>query len=206
MSSNNRKEVNMEENKNTENVEEVKVDSVGGDGVKDKSDTTTKTNETTESITMSKTEYDKAIQSAEDKVRGKMSKTIKELEKKASELSPVEKTPEQIDLENRLAALEAKEKEVAHRERKALVQEQLVNGGLDKGLADYLKDDVDVDALSSLVNEIVKSRLKSNGYVPQDHSSDDKVTPEDFKNMTYTQRVALQTNKPDLFRRLSGKK
>ena len=155
---------------------------------------------------MSKTEYDKAIQSAEDKVRGKMSKTIKELEKKVSELSPVEKTPEQIDLENRLAALEAKEKAVADRERKALIQEQLVNGGLDKGLADYLKDDVDVDALSSLVNEIVKSRLKSNGYVPQDHSSDDKVTPEDFKKMTYTQRVALQTNKPDLFRRLSGKK
>lgn len=196
----------MEENKNTENVEEVKVDSVSGDGVEEKSDTTTKTDEATESITMSKTEYDKAIQSAEDKVRGKMSKTIKELEKKVSELSPVEKTPEQIDLENRLAALEAKEKAVADRERKALIQEQLVNGGLDKGLADYLKDDVDVDALSSLVNEIVKSRLKSNGYVPQDHSSDDKVTPEDFKKMTYTQRVALQTNKPDLFRRLSGKK
>nr|DAP64512.1 MAG TPA: protein of unknown function (DUF4355) [Caudoviricetes sp.] len=196
----------MEENKNIENVREVKVDSVSGDGVEEKSDTTTKADEATESITMFKTEYDKAIQSAEDKVRGKMSKTIKELEKKVSELSPVEKTPEQIDLENRLAALEAKEKAVADRERKALVQEQLINGGLDKGLADYLKDDVDVDALSSLVNEIVKSRLKSNGYVPQDHSSDDKVTPEDFKKMTYTQRVALQTNKPDLFRRLSGKK
>ncbi len=81
----------MEENKNTENVEEVKVDSVSGDGVEEKSDTTTKTDEATESITMSKTEYDKAIQSAEDKVRGKMSKTIKELEKKVSELSPVEK-------------------------------------------------------------------------------------------------------------------
>lgn len=196
----------MDENKNIENVREVKVDSVSGDGVEEKSDTTTKADEATESITMFKTEYDKAIQSAEDKVRGKMSKTIKELEKKVSELSPVEKTPEQIDLENRLAALEAKEKAVADRERKALVQEQLINGGLDKGLADYLKDDVDVDALSSLVNEIVKSRLKSNGYVPQDHSSDDKVTPEDFKKMTYTQRVALQTNKPDLFRRLSGKK
>lgn len=196
----------MEENKNIENVREVKVDSVSGDGVEEKSDTTTKADEATESITMFKTEYDKAIQSAEDKVRGKMSKTIKELEKKVSELSPVEKTPEQIDLENRLAALEAKEKAVADRERKALVQEQLINSGLDKGLADYLKDDVDVDALSSLVNEIVKSRLKSNGYVPQDHSSDDKVTPEDFKKMTYTQRVALQTNKPDLFRRLSGKK
>ena len=196
----------MEENKNIENVREVKVDSVSGDGVEEKSDTTTKADEATESITMFKTEYDKAIQSAEDKVRGKMSKTIKELEKKVIELSPVEKTPEQIDLENRLAALEAKEKAVADRERKALVQEQLINGGLDKGLADYLKDDVDVDALSSLVNEIVKSRLKSNGYVPQDHSSDDKVTPEDFKKMTYTQRVALQTNKPDLFRRLSGKK
>lgn len=196
----------MEENKNTENVEETKVDSIGGDGVEDKSDTTTKADETTESITMSKTEYDKAIQSAEDKVRGKMSKTIKELEKKVSELSPVEKTPEQIDLENRLAALEAKEKEVAERERKALVQERLVNGGLDKGLADYLKDDADIDALSSLVNGIVKSRLKLNGYVPKDHSSDDKITPEDFKKMTYTEKVALQTNNPDLFRRLSGKK
>lgn len=196
----------MEENRNTENVEEVKVDSVSGDGVADKSDTTTKADETTESITMSKTEYNKAIQSAEDKVRGKMSKTIKELERKVGELSPVEKTTEQIELEKRIAALEAKEKEVAERERKSVVQEQLVNSGLDKGLADYLKDDADVDAFSSLVSEIVKSRFKSNGYMPKDHPSDDKITLEDFKKMTYTEKVALQTSNPDLFRRLSGKK
>lgn len=202
----------MEENivKNDENLDSVK-DQMTPLGAKEKenvmTDEANKDNGVDkESVTLTKAELDKRIQSAEDKLRTSYTKTIKELESKISELSPVEKTPEQIDLEKRLAALETKEKEIADRERKALVQEQLVNGGLDKGLADYLKDDVDIDALSSLVNEIVKSRLKSNGYVPQDHSSDDKVTPEDFKNMTYTQRVALQTNKPDLFRRLSGKK
>lgn len=198
----------MENNKNTTNTEDVKdnVDSKGGDGVGTNTDTTNTKDNTTESVTMSKADYDKAIQSAEDRVRGKYSKQIKDLEAKVKELSPIEKTQAEIDMENRLAALEASEKAVAERERKIAVQEKLSTNGLDKTLADYIKDDVDVDKLSSLVDGILKERMKVNGYVPSDHSSDDKVTPEEFAKWTYSQKAEFAQKHPESYARLRGKK
>lgn len=190
----------MEENTNIEN-ENVETK---GDGVEDT--TTTKTEESTETVTMSKADYDKAIQSAEDKVRGKMSKTIKGLEDKIKELSPVEKTQEQLDLENRIAKLEESERAVADKQRKLDLQEKLSGKGLDKSLVEYLHDDVDVDAFSNIIEEMIKSRTKSNGYVPGEHDSDAKITPEDYAKMTYSQKVELQKNHPETFRRLSGRK
>lgn len=198
----------MEDNKNTTNTENVKdnVNSKGGDGTGTNTGTTNTKDATIESVTMSKADFDKAIQSAEDRVRGKYSKQIKDLEAKVKELSPVEKTQAEIDVENRLAALEASEKAVAERERKIAVQEKLSANGLDKTLADYIKDDVDVDKLSSLVDDIVKSRMKSNGYVPSDHSSDDKVTPEEFAKWTYSQKAEFAQKHPEAYARLRGKK
>lgn len=194
----------MEDNKNTTNTKDV--DSKGGDGADVKTDTTDTKGATQETITMSKVDYDKAIQSAEDKVRGKLSKQIRDLEAKVKELSPVEKTQAEIDVENRLAALEASEKTIAERERKIAVQEKLSANGLDKTLSDYIKDDADVDKLSTLIDDIVKSRMKSNGYVPSDHSSDDKVTPEEFAKWTYSQKAEFAEKHPESYARLRGKK
>lgn len=196
----------MEDNKNTTNTDTNNVDSKGGDGADSHTDTTKTKDTTTESVTMSKADYDKAIQSAEDKVRGKLSKQIRDLEAKVKELSPVKKTQAEIDVENRLAALEASEKAVAERERKIAVQEKLSANGLDKTLADYIKDDADVDKLSALVNGIVKSRMKASGYVPSDHSSDDKVTPEEFAKWTYSQKAEFAQKHPESYKRLKGKK
>lgn len=196
----------MEDNKNTTNTDVKDVDSKGGDGADKNTDTTKTKEDTTETVTMSKVDYDKAIQSAEDKVRGKYSKQIKDLEEKIKELSPVEKTQAEIDVENRLAALEASEKAVAERERKIAVQEKLSANGLDKALADYIKDDADVDKLSTLVEDIVKSRMKANGYVPSDHSSDDKVTPEEFAKWPYSKKAEFAQKHPESYARLRTKK
>lgn len=196
----------MEDNKNT-NLENENVNSNGGDGVETNSETTNTNKEVTkETVTMSKADYDKAIQSAEDKVRGKLSKQIRDLEAKVKELSPVEKTQAEIDLENRIAALEASEKAVADRERKIATQEKLSASGLDKTLVDYIKEDADIEALSNIVNEIVKTRMKSSGYVPSDHSSDDKVTPEEYAKMTYSQKAEFAQKYPEAYKRLRGKK
>lgn len=192
------------DNKNTTNTKSV--DSKGGDGAGANTDTTNTKDATQETVTMSKSDYDKAIQSAEDRVRGKYSKQLKDLEAKVKELSPVEKTQAEIDVENRLAALEASEKAVAERERKIAVQEKLSANGLDKTLADFLKDDTDVDKLSTLVDDIVKSKMKSNGYVPNDHSSDDKVAPEEFAKWTYSQKAEFAEKHPESYARLRGKK
>lgn len=196
----------MEDNKNTTNTDVKDVDSKSGDGADKNTDTTNTKENTTETVTMSKVDYDKAIQSAEDKVRGKMAKEIRDLQDKIKELSPVEKTQAEIDIENRIAALEASEKAVADREHKIAVQEKLSGSGLDKALADYLKDDADVDALSTIVENIVKERMKSNGYVPNSHGSDEKVTPEEFSKWTYSKRAEYAQNHPESYRRLMGKK
>ena len=196
----------MEDNKNKTNTDTQNVDSKGGDGTGTNTDTTDTKGATQETITMSKVDYNKAIQSAEDKVRDKMAKEIRDLQAKIKELSPVEKTQAEIDVENRLAALEASEKAVAERERKIAVQEKLSANGLDKTLANYIKDDADVDKLSTLVEDIVKSRMKANVYVPCDHSSDDKVTPEEFAKLSYSKKAEFAQKHPESYARLRGKK
>lgn len=158
---------------------------------------------TEETVTMSKADYDKAIQSAEDKIRGHYSKELKDLKDKIKELTPVEKSQAEIDLENRIAALEKSEKEVAAREKRLAFQENLSNKGIDKSLFDYLKDDTDVDALSNVIDEIVKARMKSNGYVPTNHSSDDSVSQEEFDKMSYDKRVEIYQKNPTLYEKLT---
>lgn len=196
----------MEENiiVNDEKLDAVK-DNFTPPGAKTKSDSKVDGKDN-KSVTFTEDEVNKKIQSAEDKLRTKYVKEIKDLQEQVKKLSPVEKTQAEIDIENRLAALEASEKAVADRERKIAVQEKLSGSGLDKALADYLKDDVDVDALSSIVENIVKSRMKNNGYVPNEHGSDEKVTPEDFKKMTYSQKVEYSQKHPESYKRLIGKK
>ncbi|UVX32612.1 MAG: protein of unknown function DUF4355 [Bacteriophage sp.] len=190
-----------------ENTNEITSINQVADGVSMKIDTTKGTEVNTEdSVTMSKADFDKAIQSAEDKLRGKYSKEIKELKDKIQELTPVQKSQAEIDLENRIAALEESERNIAAQKRRLDVQENLSNKGVDKALVDYLKDDADVDALVNIIDGIVKSRMKSNGYVPTEHSSDEKVTPEEFNKMTYSQKLELSERSPELFKRLSSRR
>lgn len=191
-----------------ENTNEIASINQVADGLSMKIDTTKGTTEVNaeNSVTMSKADFDKAIQSAEDKLRGKYSKEIQELKDKIQELTPVQKSQAEIDLENRIAALEESERNIAAQKRRLDVQENLSNKGVDKALVDYLKDDADVDALVNIIDGIVKSRMKSNGYVPTEHSSDEKVTPEEFKRMTYSQKVELSERSPELFKRLSSRR
>ena len=187
----------MEENKNTN------VDTQTGDGAQA---TTNGEKSTDKVVTMSQIDFDKAIQSAEDRVRGKMSKTIKELQEKVKELTPVEKTQDQIDLENRIAALEKSEKEVAAQKKRLDIQEQLSGKGIDKSMVDFLRADADLEAFSDLIDTITKTRMKSSGYVPGEHTSDDKITPEDFKKMTYSEKVNFSQAHPEAYKRFMGRK
>lgn len=187
----------MEENKNTN------VDTQTGDGAQA---TTNGEKSTDKVVTMSQIDFDKAIQSAEDRVRGKMSKTIKELQEKVKELTPVEKTQDQIDLENRIAALEKSEKEVAAQKKRLDIQEQLSGKGIDKSMVDFLRADADLEAFSDLIDTITKTRMKSSGYVPGEHTSDDKITPEDFKKMTYSEKVNFSQAHPEAYKRFMSRK
>lgn len=194
----------MEDNKNNESL------NTGKDSKpEDKKKTDSKADKPEDKgapVTYTEDEVTKKIKSAEDELHKKYSKKIEDLEAQIKKLSPVEKSEAEIALEKRIAALEASEKDIADRERKIAVQEKLSANGLDKGLADYLKDDADIDALSSLVDGIIKGRMKENGYKPVDHSSDDKVTPEEFAKWPYSKKAEFAERHPEAYKRLRGKK
>ena len=167
-------------------------------------ETTTETVDTgaagEETITMTQTELDKKIQSETDKVRTKYSEQIKNLEAKVKELTPVQKSEAELDLEKRLAALEAREKAVA-------LDDSLKANGISKEMAKYLKDDVDISALAETFKKIVGSavdeRLTEDGFVPTSHKSGNPLTKEDFKKMSITDKERLYAENIDLYRSLS---
>ena len=198
----------MEENKvkNDSSLDSVKDTKTQSEGKKKTESEKGKTDDKNTPVTYTEDEVTKKIKSAEDELHKKYSKQIGDLEAQIKKLSPVEKSEAELELEKRIAALEASEKDIADREKKIAVQEKLSANGLDKGLAEYLKDDADIDALSSLVDGILKGRMKENGYKPVDHSSDDKVTPEEFAKWPYSKKAEFAERHPEAYKRLRGKK
>lgn len=124
-----------------------------------------------ETISMSKSDFDKSIQSAEDKLRTKYSKQIKEMEEKITALTPKEKSENELALEKRLAEIESKEK------RLNLI-DTLVSKNIDKGMVDFLKDDADVESFEKLISNMVNKRLADSGYKPTKHQSDESISKD----------------------------
>lgn len=152
-----------------------------------------KTNENEETVTMSKTDYAKAIQSAEDKLRTSYSAKIKDLESKL----PHEKSDAEKDYEQRLAALEAKEKKMA-------LQESLANKKLDSSFAEYLKNDVDIDKFETVINNLVNNRLAQTGFKPNGHSSNVEISKVQWNKMTYSQKQEFYNSNPELANKFMG--
>ena len=149
-----------------------------------------------DSITLTNDELAKRIQSAEDKLRTKYSKQIKELEKKLKDATPVQKSEQELDYEQRLAKLEA-------RERAQELNEALDAKGIDRNMAKFLKQDVSVDDLASVIDTLVTSRNKQNSYVPSGHKSGESLTKEDFKRMNMDEKEKLFNEQPELYRALA---
>lgn len=164
---------------------------------------TTNTETTTENtVTMSQEDFDKKLQGAADKVRTEYSKKIKDLETRIKELTPAQKSEAEIDFENRLAALEAKEKRMA-------LFDSLSENDVSSDFADYLKDGADVKKFSeiykSAIETAVQKKIQANGYVPNGHKSGESLTKDDFKKMNMTEKEQLYKNNPELYKTLSGR-
>lgn len=149
-------------------------------------------NQEPEQVTMSKDEFNKAIQSAADKVRTEKTKEIKALEDKLNELTPTELTPEQARIAELEAELSAKETQAA-----------LTSKGVSADLIPFLKDGVDADELVNVLERLVNSRMAANGYVPQGHSANEGVTAEQFKTLNYQDRASLYERNPNAYKMLS---
>lgn len=167
----------------------------------DNTNTTTPADET---MTISKADYNKAIQAAEDRVRTKYSKTIKSLEEKIAELTPVEKTDAEKDFEQRLADLERKEKESDERAKALALKTVLQSHGLDANIADYLKSDVDAEAFSTDIEKIVATRMAAGGYKPSGHQTNQPITKAEYDKMSYDEKAELYRRDPESWKRLKN--
>lgn len=156
--------------------------------------------ETEQTVTMSKEDFDKKIQGEADRVRTEYSKKVKELEAKIKELTPVQKTEAEIDFENRLAALEV-------REKKAALLNSLTEKGISHEFADYFRNDADIEAFSkiykSVIDSEVQKKVQANGYVPDGHKSGTSITKEDFAKMNMSQKEQLFNENPELYKTLT---
>ena len=162
-------------------------------------DTKKKETEQEETVTMSKADYEKSIQSAEDRLRTKYSKQIKDLEDKVATLTPIEKSENELALEKRLAEVESKEK------RLNLI-DTLVSKNLDKGMADYLKDDADIDSFEKVISSMVNNRLVATGYKPTNHQNNESISKDAWKKMSYSEKQEIFRTNPELAKQLMAKK
>lgn len=190
----------MENNQTTIANAETGVDQIDA-----ATDTTTDTVTTGEMLTMPKADYDKALQSAEDKIRSAKTKEIKALQAKIAELAPIEKTAADIELEKRLAKPEERETAAAEKERMINIQSALTAKGLDKSLGDYLKPDIDIESFGTLIDGIINERAKGNAYVPTGHQNNAGVTNEQWAKLPNSQRIELINGNPELADRFTRK-
>lgn len=137
------------------------------------------------------------LQSEGDKIRTKYNKEIKELKEKL----PVEKTEQELALEERLKAIEEKEQALAKQEQLNNLSKQLSDNGLNGELAKYLNitEDGQLDEIFKLI-----VTDKSNTYKPSNHqNANGGVTKEQFNQMSYSERVSLYNADIELYNALS---
>ena len=152
-----------------------------------------------ETISMSKSDFDKSIQSAEDRLRTKYSKQIKDLEDKVTTLTPSEKSENELALEKRLA-------EVTTKERRLNLIDTLVSKNIDKGLVDFLKDDADIDSFEKVISSMVNNRLVSTGYKPQNHQNNESISKDAWKKMSYSEKTNFYNANPELAKQFMANK
>jgi len=150
-----------------------------------------------DAITMSKSDYAKAIQSAEDKLRTKYSADIKALDDQITELTPKQKSDAELDFENRSKALEAREKKIA-------LQENLNSKNIDGSIADFLRDDVDIDGFYTVIENLVNARIEKAGYKPTGHQPNESISKEKWANMNIAERTEFYNSNPELAKKFLG--
>lgn len=170
------------ENENKTQVETVEQD-------------TTATESTVETVENTEATYS---QSDIDTIKSDYEAKISDLENKIKELTPAQKSEQELDYERRLSALEAREKAMQ-------LSDSLKSKGLSNDLAQFLKDDADIDALSGVLNTIYKNNLKANSFVPEGHKTGESMTREQFRKLSYSEREQIYLTNPELFRQLSSR-
>ena len=149
------------------------------------------------------TQVQKYVQSREDRVRTDYSNKLKDVNNELAKYKPVEKSETEIQLEERIKALELKEQEIANRERAMKISSKLNEKGLPSELAKYLNLGEDIDQSIEEVGSVVNSYFLNAGNKPTNHSKQQSITKEQFRKMSYMERSQLLDTNPELFKALS---
>lgn len=145
----------------------------------------------------------KILQSHEDRIRTDYSKKLKDAETELAKYKPQEKSESEKKLEERIAALEAKEQELANKEKAMTIAEKLKSKDLPQDLAKFLNVTDDMDSTIEEVAKMFGGHFLDKTNKPTNHATNRGVTKADFKKMSYSQRAQLYQENPQLYEALS---
>ena len=141
----------------------------------------------------------KLIQSETDRVRTEYSQKLKTVNEELSQYKPKEKSDAEKALEERISALEVKEKELANKEKAMTIANKLKDKGIPTELAQYLSVGDDVDKTIDEVGALFGNYFLNGSNKPTNHNTNKGITKADFKKMSYIERSKLFQENPQLF-------
>ena len=145
----------------------------------------------------------KYVQSETDKVRTDYSAKLKTANDELAKYKPKEKSDAEKALEDRISALEAKEKELANKEKAMTIANKLKEKELPEGLAQYLSVGENVDETVDKVGALFGNYFLDGTAKPSNHNTNKGITREDFKRMGYAERAKLYSENPELYKALN---
>lgn len=145
----------------------------------------------------------KLLQSHEDRIRTDYSRKLKDAEMELAKYKPQEKSESEKKLEERIAALEAKEQKLANKEKAMTIAEKLKSKDLPQDLAKFLNVTDDMDSTIDEVAKMFGGHFLDKTNKPTNHATNRGVTKADFKKMSYAERAKIYQENPQLYEALS---
>ena len=150
-----------------------------------------------------KAQVEKLLQSETDRIRTEYSKKLKDVNEELSQYKPKEKSDSEKALEERIAKLEAREKELANKEQSMTLASKLKEKNLPTDLAKYLNVGEDMDKTIDEVGALFGNYFLDGSNVPSNHNTNKGITKKDFQKMGYAERAKLYAENLTLFEALS---
>lgn len=141
-----------------------------------------------------------ALGISEEQIEGVLG-LIKPIQEELEGLKPKQKTQAEIELEERIKALEDRERAIAEQEKATAFRNSVKEKGIAEELIPFLNAEVDLEQLSGVMKELqLASSFEPN--VPRSEPSG--ITKEQFKAMGYTERMQLFESNKALYDKLSA--
>ena len=150
-----------------------------------------------------KAQVEKLLQSETDKIRTEYSQKLKTVNEELSQYKPKEKSESEKALEDRIAKLEAREKEINAKEQSMTLASKLKEKNLPTELAKYLNVGDDMDKTIDEVGAMFGNYFLDGTNRPTNHSTNKGITKKEFQKMGYAERAKLYSENPQLYEALS---